>query len=36
MDALYINDERFSNVRYVGTWEDWKRRMLGANDMSGS
>ena len=30
MDTLYINDERFGKVRYVGTWEDWKRRMDSA------
>jgi hypothetical protein len=30
MNTLYINDERFGSVCYVGTWEEWKLRMDGA------
>ena len=27
MDTLYINNERFGSIRYVGTREEWKRGM---------
>jgi hypothetical protein len=27
MDTLYVNDERFGSIYYVGTWEEWKHTM---------
>ena len=26
-EQLYINDERFGNETYVGTWEEWRKGM---------
>ena len=26
-EQLYINDEKFGNVTYVGTWEEWRNGM---------
>jgi len=29
-EQLYINDEKFGSVTYVGTWEEWRNGMVGS------